>query len=55
MSAQQRRKRPARNNDDEYTPQRFSPWVRAFVWIFLVIFIFSVAGGILIIGGGGGH
>lgn len=47
-----KRKPAARRSDDDYAPQRFSPWVRAFVWIFLVIFVFSVAGGILVLGGG---
>lgn len=50
MSA--KRKGGRRPANDEYEPQKYPAWVRIFVWVFLVIFIFSVAGGILIVGNG---
>ena len=33
-----------------YRPSRRQTWLRIFVWIFLVIFAFSVVGGIMIFG-----
>ncbi|HEV7178454.1 MAG TPA: hypothetical protein VGN11_01180 [Candidatus Baltobacteraceae bacterium] len=31
--------------------ERRSTWLKAGVWIFLLIFVFSVAGGVVLIGG----
>ena len=35
-----------------YRPSRRQAWLRIFVWVFLVIFAFSVVGGVVVFGVG---
>jgi hypothetical protein len=35
--------------------ERRSLWLKVGVWIFLAIFVFSVAGGVVLVGGLGNH
>ncbi len=50
MSNRNRAHRPVR--ETHATRERRSLWLKIGVWIFLAIFIFSVAGGVVLIGGG---
>jgi hypothetical protein len=33
--------------EERYRPSRFDFWKRLFIWVFIVIFVFSVAGGVM--------
>lgn len=40
-------KRSTRRREDVIRPSRFEFWKRLFIWVFIAIFIFSVAGGLI--------
>ena len=34
-------------DQERYRPSRFEFWKRLFIWIFIALFVFSVAGGVI--------